>query len=76
MANNLRQRALNGDEDALDELLRQTRESADEQRDRADYWRERADQLQRSVKQLEYVFIVNNRCTIEYLRMRPLYMTY
>jgi len=79
----LKQRALKGDEDALEELLRQRvdeqrkradeqRKRADEQHKRADELQKRADDLQARVKQLRYAFTVSNRCTLEYLRMRPI----
>jgi hypothetical protein len=83
----LRQRALNGDEEALDELINrlaevrkqiaEQRKRAAEQRKRADEQRKRADELQSLVTQLEhdiYVYNLTNRCTIQYLRMRPAYM--
>jgi septal ring factor EnvC (AmiA/AmiB activator) len=90
----LRQRALNGDEEALDELIHrlaevrkqiaeqrkraaEQRKRAAEQRKRAAEQRKRADELQSLVTQLEhdiYVYNLTNRCTIQYLRMRPAYM--
>jgi hypothetical protein len=70
----LRQRIINGDEQALDELmdrLAQARKAADEAQKRADDLRRELDELQSR----SYVYNLTNRCMIQYIQMRPCYMT-
>ena len=70
----LRQRALNGDARALDELVDRHQEF----RRRADDHRRRADDLRKQLDELQsrsYVYNLTHRCTIQYIRMRPCYMT-
>ena len=77
----LRQRALNGDARALDELVdrhQEFRRRADDHRRRADDHRRRADDLRKQLDELQsrsYVYNLTHRCTIQYIRMRPCYMT-
>ncbi len=67
----LRQRILDGDEQALNEVMVRLAQA----RQRADEEQKRADELRSRVTQLKYVYNLTNRCTLDYLRLRPAYLT-